>query len=99
MGEWLLSRRDRVIVARHEVPVVRMQRGPRPGTVEGMSKRQRVESSNVHAASEMLGTPVEKSASDDVRPVRPDFGCHEWFLSQDRFNPFNRPAGTRLFFS
>jgi hypothetical protein len=46
-----------------------------------MSKRQRVE---CHA-------PVEKSASEDDRP---DFGGHEWFLSQDRFN---RPAGTGLF--
>ena len=62
----------------------------------GMSKRQRVEWvewSNAHAASETLGAPVEKSASDDVRT---DFGCHEWLLSQDRFN---RPAGTRLFSS
>jgi hypothetical protein len=34
MGEWLLSRRDRVIVARHEVPGSRC-REPRPGgTVE-----------------------------------------------------------------
>jgi hypothetical protein len=36
-----------------------------------MTKRQRVEwveFSNSHAASETLGTPVEKSASDDVRP-------------------------------
>jgi hypothetical protein len=58
-----------------------------------MNKRQRVEWSDAHAASKMLGTPVEKSAPDDVRP---DFGCHEWFLSQDRFN---RPAGTGLFSS
>jgi hypothetical protein len=56
-----------------------------------MSKGQRVESSNAHAASETLGTPLEKSASEDVRP---DFGCHEWSLTQDRFN---RPAGTELF--
>ena len=31
MGEWLLSRRDRLIVARHEVPGLAMQRVPRPG--------------------------------------------------------------------
>jgi hypothetical protein len=36
MGEWLLSRRDRLIVARHEVPGKRC-REPRPGgTVEVM---------------------------------------------------------------
>jgi hypothetical protein len=35
MGEWLLSRRDRLIVARHEVPGKRYQRNPRPrGTAE-----------------------------------------------------------------
>ncbi len=35
MGEWLLSRRDRLIVARHEVPGWRCRKGPRPGgTVE-----------------------------------------------------------------
>src|ERR1700730_15892372 len=28
MGEWLLSRRDRLIVARHEVPGLAMQRAP-----------------------------------------------------------------------
>jgi hypothetical protein len=54
-----------------------------------MSKR----ASNVHAVSETLGTPVEKSVSDDLRP---NFGGHEWFLSRDRFN---RPAGTGLFYS
>ena len=65
-----------------------------------MSKRQRAYPEQATArrmgrmlmpASETRGTPVEKSASDDVRP---DFGCHEWFLSQDRFN---RPAGTGYF--
>jgi hypothetical protein len=33
-----------------------------------MSKRQRVECSSRFRASETLGTPVEKSASDDVQP-------------------------------
>jgi hypothetical protein len=54
-----------------------------------MSKRQRVECS---CRSRNARYSCEKSASDDVRP---DFGCHEWFLSQGRFN---RPAGTGLFF-
>jgi hypothetical protein len=37
MGEWLLSRRDNTIVARHEVPRYRDAERPRPGgTVEGI---------------------------------------------------------------
>ena len=35
MGEWLLSRRDRLIVARHEVPGYRCREAPVP---EGRSK-------------------------------------------------------------
>jgi hypothetical protein len=56
-----------------------MQRGPVP---EGRSKSLSVPEiicrrNGAHAASETPGTPVEDSASDDVRA---DFGCNEWFL-------------------
>jgi hypothetical protein len=35
MGEWLVSRRDRLIVAKHEVPGSRYGEAPSPyGTVE-----------------------------------------------------------------
>ena len=38
MDEWLLSRRDRLIVARHEVPELVIERGSVPeGTVESLS--------------------------------------------------------------
>jgi hypothetical protein len=41
MGEWLLSRRDRLIVARHEVPGVSMQKGPVPdGRLKSLSVPQ-----------------------------------------------------------
>jgi hypothetical protein len=110
-GEWFLSRRDSTIEPGTKCLGRDAERSRPRGTVEGMvssrdnlsskrrpgmSKRQRVERveySSRFRASEKLGTPVEKSASDDVRP---GFGCHEWFLSQDRFN---RPAGTGLFSS
>jgi hypothetical protein len=44
MGEWLLSRRDRLIVARHEVPGWRCREAVRLETrTPALSKRQRVE--------------------------------------------------------
>ena len=62
MGEWLLSRRDRLIVARHEVPGLAMQRAPVP---EGRSKSWPVPEifvveTEVHDALETLGIPVER---------------------------------------
>jgi hypothetical protein len=56
MGEWLLSRRDRLIVARHEVP------GCRPGgTAEVVvGPRDICRRNEIHAALETLGIPVER---------------------------------------
>jgi hypothetical protein len=59
MGEWLLSRRDSLIVARHEVPGYRC-REPRPGgTVEVMVRDIR-RRNGIDAALETLGIPVER---------------------------------------
>src|ERR1700728_4200666 len=98
MGEWLLSRRDMLIVARHEVPGRSDAESPVP---EGRPKSSSVpqifvvetearheqatarrSGSNAHAALETPGIPVERYV--DV------------YLSRD---PFNRPAGTGLFSS
>jgi hypothetical protein len=37
MGEWLLSRRDSTIVARHEVPGIMRKISPSSGTIEPIS--------------------------------------------------------------
>ena len=87
MDERLLSRRDRLIVARHEVPGQRCREEPRPGgTAEVLVSPQIfvVETELRHeqaTARRMLPPlqkrqvpPVKKFGSDDVQP---DFGCSE----------------------
>jgi hypothetical protein len=59
MDEWLLSRRDRLIVARHEVPGVRCKE-PRPGGTVEVMVRDICRRNGVCAALETLGTPVER---------------------------------------
>ena len=83
MGEWLLSRRDMLIVARHEVPGQRCRESRPGGTAEVVvSPTDICRRNGVHAALETPGIPVERYV--DV------------YLSRD---PFNRPAGTGLFSS
>jgi hypothetical protein len=76
MGQRLLSQRDSMIVARHEVPAfvpegqadrsqarsawVSMQRGPRPGGTVEVMVRDICRPNGVHAALETLGIPVER---------------------------------------
>jgi hypothetical protein len=81
VGEWLLSRRDRLIVARHEVPGKRCRELRPGGTVEVIvSPRGICPRNRVHAALETPGTLSKGMLASN--------------LSRD---PFNRPAGTRLF--
>jgi hypothetical protein len=81
MGEWLLSRRDRLIVARHEVPGNRCREARPGGTAEVVvGPRDICRRNGVHAALETLGIPVELK------------GLLASNLSRD---PFNRPFGTR----
>jgi hypothetical protein len=83
MGEWLLSQRGRLIVARHEVPGCSDAERPRPeGTVEVIvSPTNFCLRNEVHAGLETLGIPVERMLASN--PSR---------------DPFNRPAGTGLFY-
>jgi hypothetical protein len=93
MREWLLSRRDRLIVARHEVPGNDAKRRSSP---EGRSKSLSVaqifvvETEPRHeqatarrmlpAASETPGTPVEKFGSDGIGSIVPlgrDYFSHD----------------------
>jgi hypothetical protein len=83
-GQWLLSRRDRLIVARHEVPGSDAERlsSRRDGRSHGQSHRyfvveaqprheQASARSNAPAASETPGTPVEKFRSDGIGSIVP----------------------------
>ena len=59
MGEWLLSRRDMLIVARHEVPGQRCRESRPGGTAEVVvSPTDICRRNGVHAALETLGIPV-----------------------------------------
>jgi hypothetical protein len=81
VGEWLLSRRDRLIVARYEVPGYRCRELRPGGTVEVIvSPRDICPRNRVHAALETPGILLKGMLTSN--------------LSRD---PFNRPAGTGLF--
>jgi hypothetical protein len=59
MGEWLWSRRDRLIVARHEVPGYRRREARPGGTVEVMV-RDICRRNGVHTGLETLGIALER---------------------------------------
>jgi hypothetical protein len=67
MGEWLLSRRDRLIVARHEVPGERCGE-PRPGGTVDVMVRDICCRNGVHAALETPGIPVERYVGVQSKP-------------------------------